>query len=175
MFKGITARALQRADHTTLLDFRERGIWWESGPLEHDVTVVQAHHRVVAFASAVPRRIAPPDYAAEPIPSFDRFTDGSQRALFGAGLLIAHNLSVDELTAIHRLTRTLAAQEAGARWCCIEVALPAHTVLDPAAVVQQITAGAMPWPLLTVPLRDGYWPLGIRAGSVVAVRRNDEF
>ena len=179
MFANLRIRALQRADHATLIDLRDRGVWWEPPAdreaFDHDLHVVELRYRIVAFARHTQRGVAAPNFAPEPIPTLHDIRSGDQRALLGDGLLVAPQLLDDELLAIHRLTRTLPAYEAGARWCFIEVALPQHPTLDDAAVVQQIAAGALPWPLLSLPIKDGYWPLGTRAGHVIAVRRNDEF
>lgn len=149
-----------------------RGTEWEPprGPWR---TIFEHAGAIVAVSSSTNERIRPPTFHAEPVPTLQRsWEPGEHLALIGQGLLIARDLAPEIERAVHRLARTLASQEIGARWCVIEVPLPGHPHLGPAAMLQQIAFGAVHDRAVSLPIRDGYWPLGVLGDHAILVREN---
>jgi len=136
------------------------------------LSVVEKHDRVVALAFHSLAHVAL-EFEAEPLPTLSQWPIDARHphnAVVGCGLWIHPEASGEAARQIHRLTRTLLAQELARKWCVVAVALPIGGPFDPAAIVQQIAARDPRSPIpearseavaLTSVLADGYWPIGI--------------
>jgi hypothetical protein len=166
---------MQRADRAAIDDLLARGVVWERPATDSNPRVFEEDGRIIAVSWARVAEIAPPLWQPEPVPEIGLIEPGDQTALVGGGLVLATGLTVRTSRTVHRLARTLAAQERGLRWTVVEVPLPNIEGFDPPGVAQQICAGAIVHPQITVPLSEGYWPVGTRAGDLVLVCKNDAF
>lgn len=134
-------------------------------------TLVERGGRIVAaswYRTADVHVIEP----TEPLPLCNQIIDaGVDAALLGCGICVADTLDRTELQRLHRLVRTMHAEQLGVRYTIAEIPLPAHPVYDARATVQQIAAGALPHRPLEIALADGYWPHGVTSRRTVWVVR----
>lgn len=171
----LRSRPCQPADAAAIETLRSSGIQFEppTGPLDR---LYEADGRIVAASGARFAEIAAPTYAPEPIPAIDEpFVVGEHRALIGTGLLFASPIGDVLMTQVHRLARTLASQEHGARYAIVIATVPELLPFDIGGAVQQICSGGIDAPAITLPLAEGYWPIGTITDRVVMIRRNDAF
>lgn len=178
----LTLRRVCAADELAARGLEETGCSWELAPAEFsegERVVVQLDEAIVAVASAASTR-ASIAWAPEPLEPLARWpwsVADSPNATVGCGLVMHRRLEPTQQAAIHRLVRTLRADELGHRYCIVTAPLPILAPHEPAAVLQQVMHGALHWPPLQIPLEDGYWPIGLdpRGRAAVCVRRNRAF
>jgi len=171
----LRSRPCPRADTAAVEALHAVGISLEpvSGVLDR---VFEIDSRVVAAGGAALEEIAAPIYRPEPLPPIAApWAPGPHRALIGTGLVVAATLPEDLVVQIHRLARTLAGQEHGARYTVVRAPVPTLEWFDVGGAVQQIAAGGIKAPAITIPLTEGYWPIGTIDHEVVMVRRNEAF
>lgn len=172
LMSRLRCRKIQRADVAAVDLLRSHGVIWERF-IEDPEIVYEVDDRIVAASAARTTSIAAPIYHPEPLPPISAaWSEGPHLTVVGTGLVILEGY---DPRPIHRLARTLRSHEAGARFCVVQVPLPEHEVFDRAGLAQQIGAGSIADPRVTVPLIDGYFPTGLVRDEVVLVRRNEEF
>lgn len=175
----LTLRDAQRADRAAIDRIVRAGTVWDlpaGETADAAATVAELDHRVVAVARSL-RAYVEPQWAAEPLPhhvpelTFDR----PPNAVVANGLVILDEVPPPGRRQIHRLTRTLLAQQFAARWALTLIPLPDAAPHGPAGIVQQVCAGALVVEPLKVVLEDGYWPIGLShdGAAVACVWRND--
>lgn len=171
----LRSRPLQRADGAAVDDLISNGDVFEPIAAPPD-RVFELGGRIIAACAGGTRYISAPVYQTEPVgPLQDAFEPGELLAYVGQGLVLAVGVDKAMQTMVHRLARTLCSQEHGARFCLTVAPLPQIAGFDAGGVTQQIAAGSFDHPPLTIPLTEGYWPVGVLPGAAVMVLRNDAF
>ena len=173
----MNLRLSQRADYAPIRAivaaerFQVESPAGAAGP-DDRAEIVEHLGRIVAVSWTRFTSIAAPTFHPDPVPTRDHLLQtGAESALVGMGLYVAETLTRTELRRIHRLTRTLRAEEHGVKYTICRIRLPPHPVYDAAALAQQIAAGAIDFDPLTVALGDGYWPVAVTSDHTVWVVR----
>lgn len=172
---AIRSRSIQRADLATTRLLEQHGVTWERAQPSGRGRLYESRHRIIAISYEVAASITPPPWQAEPLPEITLTAGGDQRALIGQGLIFSRDATPADVRGVFRLARTLKADELGVRWTLIQAPLPQLEGYSAAAIAQQIKAGAIDFAPISVPLADGFWPVGTDDGQLVLLRRNDAF